>query len=95
MPEVRITEPSERSLNHIFNYYFQEVSLELAVRVADLILSRIDTLSSFDDRGRVVEELRGLNQNRRYIIYRELGDVIYITDVFGMHLDPQKLKQRN
>jgi plasmid stabilization system protein ParE len=68
MAEVRITVPAERSLNHIVNYYFQLVSFQLAFSVADLILDRIDALSAFHGRGRVFEELRGLNQNHRYIM---------------------------
>jgi toxin ParE1/3/4 len=102
MPEVRITEPAERSLNHIFYYYFKEVSLELANRISELILNRIETLSLFYERGRVVDELRDLNQNHRYIIegsfkiiYREMDDIIYVTDIFPMHMNPEKIKKRN
>lgn len=102
MPVVKITEPAERSLNHIFNYYFQEVSLDLAVRMTDFILDRIETLASLHERGRTVEELKSLNQNHRYIIegsfkiiYKEVDQEVYVTDIFGMYLDPKKMKQRN
>ena len=102
MPEVRITEAAERSLNHIFYYYFNEVSLELANSISDLILNRIETLSVLYERGRVVEELRDLNQNHRYIIegsfkiiYREVDEIIYVTDIFSMRMNPEKIKKRN
>ena len=70
--------------------------------IVEKILSRAETLSTLPNRGRIVEELRVLNQSHRYLkersyklIYFTTGEKVYVTDVFSMHDDPAKILKRH
>ncbi|WP_420385141.1 type II toxin-antitoxin system RelE/ParE family toxin [Roseivirga sp.] len=99
---VNITLPAERSLNYIYHYFLKEVSAEVAVRVVDRILNRIELLEENYHRGRLVEELRVLNQDHRYviegpykIIYRVIAQSVFVTDIFSMYQDPKRIIERS
>ena len=99
---VEITAATESSLNRIFLHYSEVALPENALEIVDRILDRIETLTTLYNRGRIVEELRSLNQRHRFIlegnfkiIYFESQGTVYVTDVFGMHQYPAKIRQRN
>lgn len=93
--KVIVTEPAEDSLKEIYCNFEKPV----AMKIVRAILDKADTLQTFSARGRIVEELRFLNQNHRYIIegnfkiiYRQENDFVYVTDVFNMSKDVKKIK---
>jgi len=98
---VNITLPAERSLNHIYQYFLEEVSPEVAVKIVDRVLDRIELLEENYQRGRLVEELRLLNQGHRYviegpfkIIYKVIDASVFVTDIFSMYQNPERIIQR-
>ena len=96
--EVLFTGPAEEQLKKIYCHYPESVAEELVEK----ILLRAETLAHFADRGRIVEELRFMDQGHRFvlernykIIYRQLDDKIYVTDVFAMHQNPESIIKRH
>jgi toxin ParE1/3/4 len=96
--KVEFTDPAEESLRKIYCRYPENI----ANRIVENILLRAETLSNLTNRGRIVEELRPLNQGHRFIlegsykiIYLQKEDVVYVTDVFSMRQDPDKIKTQH
>jgi toxin ParE1/3/4 len=96
--KVEFTDPAEESLRKIYCSYPDDV----AEKIIEKILLKAETLSNLANRGRIVEELRPYNQNHRYIIegnykiiYIQKADIVYITDIFNMKLDPGKIHQKH
>ena len=96
--QVEFTEPAEESLRKIYCRYPENI----AAGIVESILRRAESLSNLTNRGRIVEELRPLNQGHRFIlegnykiIYLQKEDVVYVTDVFNMSQDPNKIKTRH
>ncbi len=94
--KVEFTDPAEDSLRKIYCRYPENI----AERIVEKILQSAETLSHLSGRGRIVEELRFLNQGHRFIlegnykiIYLLQGDMVYITDVFHMSQDPEEIKK--
>lgn len=54
--EVVITEPAEKSLKEIYCRFEEHV----AIKIINKILDRADTLQTFSNRGRIVDELQSL-----------------------------------
>ena len=54
---VEVTLSAEASMHRIFLHYSENTSVEIAINIIDRILNRIESLSAFDKRGRIVEEL--------------------------------------
>ena len=74
------------------------VSLEYADKVVLSIISRAEQLEKFPLSGKREFLLEDLRQEHRYlvethwkIIYRLIGNVVYITDVFDTRQAPSKL----
>jgi len=93
--KVEITDPAEASLKRIYCLYEEEV----ANGIVGNILDRAETLSTFPLRGRIVDELRSMNEGHRYIlegnykiIYKPVSDMVYVTDVFDMRQDPSEIE---
>ncbi|MGM0579859.1 MAG: type II toxin-antitoxin system RelE/ParE family toxin [Bacteroidota bacterium] len=93
--EVVITEPAEKSLKDIYCRFEEHV----AIKIINKILDRADTLQTFSKRGRIVDELQSLQEEHRYIIegnykiiYKHENSKVYVTDVFDMNNDPEKIK---
>ncbi|WKV10762.1 type II toxin-antitoxin system RelE/ParE family toxin [Marivirga harenae] len=93
--EVVITEPAEKSLKSIYCRFEEDI----AVKITNKILDRADTLQTFSNRGRLVDELQSLQQEHRYIIERNYKIIakqknakVYVTDVLDMNNDPEKIK---
>ncbi len=94
--KVEITDPAEASLQRIYCLYPEEIADQIIGRILD----RSETLSNFPDRGRIVEELRSMNEGHRYIleghykiIYKQGSNIVYVTDVFDMRQYPTKSEQ--
>lgn len=72
---------------------------EKAHQIVNQILDKAETLSRFANR--IVEELRSLNQEHRFIlegdykiIYLQEGETVYITDIFNMSRHPESIRKR-
>ncbi|MEQ8554441.1 MAG: type II toxin-antitoxin system RelE/ParE family toxin [Cyclobacteriaceae bacterium] len=96
--KVEFTDPAEEHLRKIYCRYPEEV----AEKIIERILQKADTLSILTNRGRLVEELRSINQGHRFIlegnykiIYLKKDEKVFITDVFDMSQDPQTIKKRH
>jgi plasmid stabilization system protein ParE len=96
--KVEITEPAEKSLKEIYCRFENHIAKSLIEK----ILYRIDTLKTFSNRGRIVDELQSLNHNHRYIIegnykiiYRQENNFVFVTDVFDMSKNPEKIKSKH
>ncbi|MEQ8469609.1 MAG: type II toxin-antitoxin system RelE/ParE family toxin [Marinoscillum sp.] len=97
MKDIEITQLAEDSLKKIYCRYPDET----AQRIIENILQKIDSLSALTDRGRIVEELKMLNQNHRFIlegsykiIYFHKDDTVYVTDVFDTLRNPDLIVKR-
>jgi toxin ParE1/3/4 len=95
---VEFTDPAEDSLRKIYCGYPEGIAEQIVGKVLD----RAETLSNLANRGRIVEELRSLNQGHRFIIegsykiiYYQQQDVVYVTDVFDMNQDPGKIREKH
>lgn len=96
--EVVITEPAEESLKEIYCRFEENI----AVHLVNKILDRAETLSNLSNRGRIVDELRSLNQEHRYIIednfkiiYRQDKNLVIVTDIFNMSKNPENIKRKH
>ncbi len=99
--EVLITAPAEKSLQRIFRFYVDQASEEVASRIVNRIVDRIESLNSLPGRGRTEFYLTELKQSHRYIIEGNykiiylLGlDKVIITDVFDTRQDPDEMIKR-
>jgi len=96
--KVEFTDPAEERLRKIYCRYPEDV----ADRIVEKILQRANSLSNLSNRGRIVEELRSLNQGHRFIlegnykiIYFQESEIVFVTDVFDMTHDPQSIRGRD
>ena len=62
--EVVITKPAEESLKEIYCRFENHI----ASKIINDILNKAETLKTFSNRGRIVDELLSLKQNHRYVI---------------------------
>jgi plasmid stabilization system protein ParE len=98
---VFLTEPAERFLQEIFRYYQHNVSEQVAKKIIDQILTRVESLEDFAKRGRIEPHLKILNQKHRFvlehnykIIYLIEDDNVYVTDIFDTRQNPDKIVKR-
>ncbi|MEO8141788.1 MAG: type II toxin-antitoxin system RelE/ParE family toxin [Sphingomicrobium sp.] len=84
--EVRFTEDSARDLNEIVDYISANGSVDDALRVADAIEHRIDSLNQFPERGSILQELQGAT----HCEYRQLlvwpYRIIYFVDALTVEI---------
>jgi len=99
--EVFITEPAEKSLQHIFRFYVEQASEDIALKVTDKIINRIESLDHLANRGRTEFYLSELKQGHRYIlegnfkiIYLVGPDKVIVTDIFDTRQDPDEIIKR-
>jgi toxin ParE1/3/4 len=93
------SEQSLISLEEALNFIALKVSQEKLIQLRDEILDAADTLLLQPLQGRTEPYLEHLNLGHRRliighykIIYRIIGEVIYITDIFDSRQDPAKMK---
>jgi toxin ParE1/3/4 len=93
------TEQAIQSLEESLDFIAEQVSLEKLIEIRKQILDAADTLISQPFKGQkepYLEHLgldhRRLIQGHYKIIYRIIGDYVYITDIFDSRQDPEKMK---
>jgi toxin ParE1/3/4 len=93
------TEQALQSLEEALEFIAPKVSYEKLIEIRDRILDTADTLLSQPLKGQsepYLEHLqlgyRRLVEGHYKIIYRVIGEYIYITDIFDSRQDPDKMK---
>jgi toxin ParE1/3/4 len=89
-------------LKNIFLYYRMVANDKVADKIRKSIFDATRPLTKEPLIGQIEENLLDLKQGHRYlvegnykIIYRLVGNDIYITDIFDCRQNPQKIKRRN
>jgi len=92
------TKPAKKDLRKIFNYFKNKVSLKIANKIANSILTNTSILET-QNIGAKEQILSQLKQEHRFIIdgnykiiYFINNDIVYITHVFDTRQNPTKLK---
>ena len=87
-------------LKNIYDYYKINVSIRIARQLKSFILGATSQLITYPESGQIEENLQELNEGHRYlvegnykIIYKRIGKIVYITDVFDCRQNPQKMKR--
>ncbi len=90
------------SLETIYKYYKENVSIGIAKNILQNILSCTSQLEKFPLSGTIEELLIELNENYRYIIrgnykiiYKIQNNTIYITDIIDSRQNPEGIRKRN
>ena len=93
------TEQALISLEELLEFIATKVSHEKIIEIRDQILDRADTLLLQPLKGQkepFLEHLglghRRLVESHYKIIYRVIGEYIYVTDIFDSRQDPDKMK---
>ena len=93
------TEQSLVSLEETLAFIAQKVSLEKLIEIRDRILDKADTLLEqplIGQKEPLLEHLglghRRIVEGHCKIIYKVVGECIYITDIFDSRQDPDKMK---
>jgi toxin ParE1/3/4 len=97
--KLLFTEQAIVSLEEALELIAQKVSYEKLIEIRDHILDNADTLLLQPLKGQkepLLEHLgldhRRLVEGHYKIIYRVVGEYIYITDIFDSRQDPDKMK---
>ncbi len=97
--ELVYTEQALVSLQEALGFIAPKVTQEKLLKIRDKILDKADSLLLHPFQGQKEPYLEHLNLDHRHlieghykIIYRVIGDVIYITDIFDSRQDPEKMK---
>lgn len=92
------TEQAIISLQEIMDFLSPDVTAKKINEIRDTILAKADKLLENPHIGQVEEYLEHLGKSHRRviegnykIIYRIVGDYIYITDIFDSRQDPSKM----
>jgi toxin ParE1/3/4 len=100
--QVVWTKSALESLHAIFNYYKTNVSVRIAESIKSNIFKASKQLKLHPGSGTKEYLLESLNEDHRYIIvlnykliYKLKDDVVYITDVFDMRQNPDKIVIHN
>lgn len=106
--EVSITHSAKnRFQQYILPYVYSNFSFDRAGEINDNILEAVLTLNSNPFRGRIEEYLKGLNEEFRFILYKETNQfelkiiyfideeqqAVFITDFFPTKMNPDKVQQ--
>lgn len=93
------TEQSLVSLQETLAFIAQKVSHEKLIEIRDQILDKADTLLQqplIGQKEPLLEQLglghRRIIEGHCKIIYKVVGEYIYITDIFDSRQDPDKMK---
>lgn len=100
--QIVFTNPARKALKDICDYYKSTGNAAYSKKLRENIFQKVKLLLKHPDRGMKEPYLAILEKEHRYlledrfkIIYRVIGQVIYITDVFDTKQDPEKLIERN
>jgi plasmid stabilization system protein ParE len=93
------TEQAIQSLQESLDFIAENVSPDKLIEIRNQLLDAADTLILQPFKGQkepCLEHLgldhRRLIQSHYKIIYRVIGEYIYITDIFDSRQDPEKMK---
>ncbi|MCL4484092.1 MAG: type II toxin-antitoxin system RelE/ParE family toxin [Bacteroidetes bacterium] len=93
------TEQALASLEEALEFIATKISHEKLIEIRDRILDKADTLllQPFNGQKEPFLEHLGLGHRRLVeshykIIYRVVGEYIYVTDIFDSRQDPDKMK---
>ncbi len=93
------TKQALNSLQEVLDFVSPNISTEKLIEIRKKILDAADTLIKHPQQGQSEPLLErfGLNHRRLIvshykIIYRIVGENIYITDIFDSRQDPEKMK---
>jgi len=93
------TNQAIESLNEALNFITPKVSYDKLLEIRTQILDKADTLLLHPHQGQAEPYLmhlklehRRLVQGNYKIIYRIVGEIIYITDIFDSRQEPKKMK---
>lgn len=93
------TEQALTSLEEVLEFISSEVTQKKLFEIRNRILDKADTLLLHPNQGQKEPCLEHLNLDHRRIIvshykivYRVVGESIYITDIFDSRQDPDKIK---
>ncbi len=97
--KILYTEQALFSLEEALNFIAPRTSHKKLIEIRDAILDAADTLLTQPLQGQTEPYLEHLNLGHRRlvvshykIIYRIIGEYIYITDIFDTRQDPDKMK---
>ncbi len=99
---VQITEAAEVDLQQIIEAVAERASPASAEKLLDDLLERVSTLETFPDRGSVPGELAplGIKDFRQLVfqtyrvIYRVIGDAVFVLVIADGRQDMQSLLER-
>ncbi len=106
---VEITPEAENFFLDVLSYLYQAHTLESADEKSLEILELGQSLSQNPYRGRIVDELKYLHKEHRYLIYKltkqkgvkiiyfvsEGRKTVYITDFSPSKMHPERIKNRS
>jgi toxin ParE1/3/4 len=100
MPQVIWTNFAISELKNIFLYYRMVAGERTAVKIKRSIFAATKPIIKHPLIGAEEENLQDLKQGHRYIvegnykiIYRIIGEEIFITDIFDWRQNPTKMKK--
>ena len=100
--QIVFTNPARQALKDICDYYKNNGYDTYAVKLRKNIFAKVKQLNEHPERGALEPHLVVLGKGHRYlledhfkIIYRVIGQIVYITDVFDTKQNPNKLPARN
>lgn len=95
--KIVITEFAEGKLKEIFLYYKREATITIAKKIKRKIFNKIKLTIDNPSIGTEDKYLKHLGFGHRIliegnykIVYRQDGNIIYITDIFDSRQDPDK-----
>jgi len=96
--KVKFTQHTKDRLKLIYEYYKDKNQAKYGWQLRAKIILKTLKLKDFPTLGQVEENLAALNLGHRYlvesdfkIIYPQIGNVIWITDMFDTRQDPDKM----
>ncbi len=96
--KVLFTYEALQRLKSIYAYYSQKGNKKFAIKIREGIISKTKNLKQFPLLGQEEPALADLNLGHRYlvegnfkIIYRVIGNEVWITDLFDTRQDPSKI----
>jgi len=89
---------ASQTLKEIFDYYKEIANISIARKIKSDIFSSTKTLLKHPNSGQIELSLENLNEGHRYliesnykIVYKQVAEGIFITDVFDCRQDPIKI----
>lgn len=95
---VEVSAYAARQLDGIWDYYAEKASVEVANRITSKLVDDIEWLVDHPRGGQYEPLLKHLGLNHRRlvsghykIIFRIIGHLIFVSDIFDSRQDPEKM----